>query len=130
MIVKMNCIKNIGYLKMLQKSYVFALMCVAALGVFSLPVRAEQTSTQGSNQTATITGDNNQINQYIIQVNVQKNRGNSKGKHQPQQNSSQGATQSADAVGDGNRINQDIQQVNTQQQNVHPRFHGRGHNKK
>jgi hypothetical protein len=115
---------------MLKKSYVFGLMSVAVIGVFSLPVRAEQTSTQGSNQSATITGDNNQINQYIIQVNVQKNRGNWKGKHQPQQNSSQGATQSADTVGDGNRINQDIQQLNTQQQNIHPRFHGRGHNKK
>ncbi|WP_017317138.1 hypothetical protein [Mastigocladopsis repens] len=104
-------------------------MSVAALGVFSLPIRAEQTSTQGSNQTATITGDNNQINQYIIQLNVQKNQRNSKGKHQPQQGSSQGATQSADAVGSGNQINQDVQQVNVQQQNVHPRFHGRGHKK-
>lgn len=130
MIVMMIFLKTIGYLKMRKKSYIFGLMSVAVLGVFSLPVRAEQTSTQGSNQTATITGDNNQINQYIIQVNVQKNRGNSKVKHQPQQNSSQGATQSADAVGDGNRINQEIQQLNTQQQNIHPRFHGRGHNKK
>lgn len=115
---------------MLKKSYIVGLISVAVLGVFSLPVRAEKRSTQGSNQTATITGDNNQINQYIIQVNVQKNRGNWKRKHQPQQNSSQGATQSADAVGDGNRINQDIQQVNTQQQNIHPRSHRRGHNKK
>ena len=112
---------------MLKKSYVFGFLSVAALSVVSLPVLAQQTSGQGSNQTATITGNNNQINQYIIQMNAQKNRGNSKGKHQPQQNSSQGATQSADAVGDGNRIHQDIQEVNTQQQNVDPRFHGHGH---
>ncbi|ARV58966.1 hypothetical protein BZZ01_10245 [Nostocales cyanobacterium HT-58-2] len=114
---------------MLNKTFIVGILSVATLGIVSLPVQAEQTSTQGSNQTATITGNNNQINQYIIQVNVQKNRGNWKGKHQPsqpQQSSSQGATQSAEAVGDGNQINQDIQQVNDQQQNVHSGSHGRG----
>ncbi|WP_250122789.1 hypothetical protein [Chroococcidiopsis sp. CCMEE 29] len=109
---------------MLKQTWVASLLSIAVLGVTSLPTRAEQTSTQVTNQTSAVVGDYNQVNQYSIQVNVQqKNRGSWKAKDL--QDSFQGVNQTAGAVGHGNQIEQISEQVNAQQQNDNPRLRGR-----
>lgn len=114
---------------MIKKTCVLSLLSIAVIGVFSSPIQAQQTSTQGTGQSASIVGNNNQINQYIIQVNRQnKKPGKLKGKHQPQ-GSYQSVGQSADIVGNGNEINQSAEQISIQQNNVRNQRRGHGHDK-
>jgi hypothetical protein len=106
---------------MLKKAFVVSLLSVATLGMFDVPAQAGQVqeSVQGTSQSAAIVGDGNTINQYIIQSNAQKQRGQGswKGKKQQQvQSSGQGADQTAGIVGNGNEINQVTQQTNIQKQ--------------
>ncbi|KAM3095136.1 hypothetical protein ACKFKG_14615 [Phormidesmis sp. 146-35] len=112
---------------MLKKACVVSLLSVAALGMISLPSKAGQVqeSVQGTSQSAAIVGDGNVVNQYIIQNNVQKQRGQGhlKGKKQQQQGSFQGAGQTAGVVGNGNQLNQVSEQLNVQQQKLRSRGH-------
>ena len=57
---------------MLKKMYVVALWSFSTLGLVSFPAQAQQASTEVTNQNATITGNNNVINQVINQVTVQQ----------------------------------------------------------
>jgi hypothetical protein len=98
--------------------------------MISLPSKAGQVqeSVQGASQSAAIVGDGNVVNQYIIQNNIQKQRGQGRFKGKKQgQGSFQGAGQTAGVVGNGNQLNQVTEQLNVQQQKLRSRGHKQKH---
>lgn len=59
---------------MLKKIYVLSFCLVSAVELMAVPVRAQETSTQVTNQTAAIIGNNNTIIQVSTQQSVQQQR--------------------------------------------------------
>ena len=59
---------------MLKKIYVLGFCLVSAVELMAVPVRAQEASTQVTNQTAAITGNNNTIIQVTTQQSVQQQR--------------------------------------------------------
>ncbi len=106
---------------MLKKTCLLGLGSVAALGLVSLPVRAEQVNTQVTNQSAAAVGNYNQIGQLSTEISVQQQQ-RSLFQMPDRQDSLQSVQQNAGAVGIENRIRQESQQVNVQKNLAHPYF--------
>ncbi|WP_250122792.1 hypothetical protein [Chroococcidiopsis sp. CCMEE 29] len=111
---------------MLKKSFMLSLVSVAALGFFSLPARADQTSVQLNNQEAAAVGEYNYIGQESSQISTQEQVGKygvAEKYKTERQEAIQDAKQAAGAVGRGNRIRQTSEQLTIQQQNNSYRYH-------
>lgn len=103
---------------MLHRTCLISLASIAAFYIASPPARAEQTTSQQVvNQTSAIVGDYNTVNQYNIQLNLQKKNQlkQLQGLDLGQQNVFQGVNQTSGIVGSGNQVLQTGQQVNVQQ---------------
>lgn len=90
--------------------YALSFLGAAALGTTSLPAFADTATEQVGTQTATITGDNNQVIQVINQVTV---NGGGRGRtHTTSTATVQDAAQGAVVQGSGNSVYQESNQVN------------------
>lgn len=123
-----NSIKtNVGFAKMLSKTYLFGILTATTFGLLPLPAQAnpccrptggDNAVIQTSNQQATVTGASNSIRQNASQSSNTRIRPTA-----GDQGIVQDQSQSADSSGHGNRVNQNVRQSNGGQNN--PSFNRR-----
>lgn len=113
---------------MKQRTGVLGCLGAAAISILAMPAFAETATQQVGTQSATITGDNNQVTQVISQVNISHpglGRGLANNNRRttvssPSQATVQDAYQGVVIDGSNNSVYQESTQINVQQNRQQP----------
>ncbi|MCL1474258.1 hypothetical protein [Argonema antarcticum] len=109
----------------MKKTYIFGVLAVATLGMLPLPAMAQSYNSRGgdsavsqqSSQTATVTGNSNNVKKHINVINIDRSGRGGRQRFGGNRGVVQNQNQGVDVRGDRNTVRQNGRQFNSDRSN-------------